>query len=39
MWKEIAGYVANSHICQRSRMTHDAPFGILRTLSILYRPW
>jgi len=39
MRKEIARYVANSHICQRSRMTRHAPFGILHPLSISYRPW
>jgi len=39
MRKEIAPYVANCHICQRSRTTDYAPFGILRPLSIPYRPW
>jgi len=39
MRKEIARYVANCHICQRSRTTHHAPFGMLRPLSIPYRPW
>jgi len=29
MRKEIARYVANCHICQRSRTTRHAPFGIL----------
>jgi len=35
----FANDVANSHICQRSRTTRHAPFGILRPLSILYRSW
>jgi len=39
MQKEIARYVANCHICQCGRMTGQAPFGILRPLSIPYRPW
>jgi len=39
MRKEIARYVANCHICQRSRTTRHAPFGILRLLSIPYQPW
>jgi len=29
MRKEIARYVVNCHICQRSRTTLHAPFGIL----------
>jgi len=39
MRKEIARYVANCHICQRSRTTRHAPFGILCPLSSPYRPW
>jgi len=39
MRKEVARYVANCHICQRSRTTCHAPFGILRPLSIPYHPW
>jgi len=29
MRKEVAQYVANCHICQRSQTTRHAPFGIL----------
>jgi len=39
MRKEIAPCVANCHICQPSRTTRHAPFGILRPLPIPYRPW
>jgi len=39
MRKEIRQYMANFHICQRSRTTRHAPFGILRPLSVPYRPW
>jgi len=39
MRKDIRRYMANCHICQRSRTTRHAPFGILRPLSIPYRPW
>jgi len=39
MRKEIAPYVANCHICQPSRTTRHAPFGILRPPSLPYRPW
>jgi len=39
MRKDIARYVAKCHICQRSRRTCHVPFGILRPLSIPYRPW
>jgi len=37
--KEFARYMANCHISQRSRTTRHAPFGILRLISIPYRPW
>jgi len=39
MRKEIERYVANCHICQLSRTTRHALFGILRPLSIPYRLW
>ena len=39
MRKEIARYVANCDICQQGRTSHHALFGILRPLSIPYRPW
>jgi len=39
MRKEIRQYMGNFHICQRSRTTRHAPFGILRPLSGPYRPW
>lgn len=39
MRKDIARYVANCHICQRSRTTRHAPFGTLRPLPVPYKPW
>jgi len=39
MRKEIAVYVANYHICQRSQTTRHSLFGIIRPLSIPYQPW
>jgi len=38
MRKEITRYMANCHICQHSRTTRQARFGILEPLSIPNRP-
>ena len=39
MYKDIDHFVQNCHICQRSRTSHHAPYGILRLLLIPQRVW
>ena len=39
MQRDVDRFVKNCHVCQRSRTTRHAPFGILRPLPIPDRPW
>jgi transposase InsO family protein len=39
MRKDVERFVRNCHTCQRSCSRRHAPFGILRPLPILDRPW
>jgi transposase InsO family protein len=39
MRKDTEQFVRNCHVCQRSRSSRHAPFGILRPLPIPDRPW
>ena len=39
MRKDIDRYVANCHICQRSRSTRTTTFGTLKPLSVPLKPW
>ena len=39
MHEDVARYVKNCHICQRSRTPRHAPYGTLKSLSIPQQPW
>src|SRR5512147_818026 len=39
MYQDVDRYVQNCHICQRSRTSRHAPYGILRPLPIPQAPW
>src|SRR5271169_1965960 len=39
MRKDVERFVRNCHICQRSRTSRHAPFGVLRPMPIPDRPW
>lgn len=39
MRQDVERYVRNCHICQRSRTSRHAPYGILRPLPVPHRPW
>ena len=39
MRRSVERYVNNCHVCQRSKNSRHAPFGVLKPLPIPARPW
>jgi len=39
MRKDVNRFVRNCHVCRRTKSTRHAPYGVLKPLSVLERPW